>query len=365
MNQTSIRLDVFERTSQSQTVSAPQRTRRGRRSICRAALRALCEMVAQFVDRGKSQRALRQFGFDRAVDIERIAHAVDDAGFQDRDRLAWRLAARAPASGLRLRLRLRSASGAFRRLRFRRPHGIEIARLRLAAPRVAAAAAVGARMPRLVGKASGGAGRCSSRWRWRWRRRREVVSGRGVDGGRLARRAVGIRRGDSETSSCSVHFELLDRSGSAHPDCAASARRDGASARRRWAAGGGAARGSRAWRLRRSAERNRRRGGGGMAAAAGGSNASSRTAGLHRRARRQHLGDALQLADRRAERDDDEAADGSRGPGDDERIAEAEFIDRNAVSDHPDAQRRQQWRRQQTTKLTYALRPLVNHHYSA
>src|SRR5262245_4552776 len=42
-------------------------------------LRFLCKVAAQFVDRCKAQCSLRQLGFDRTVDIKRIAHSVDDA----------------------------------------------------------------------------------------------------------------------------------------------------------------------------------------------------------------------------------------------------------------------------------------------
>ncbi len=43
-------------------------------------------MAAQFIDRGKTQGALRQLGLDRTVDIERVAHPVDDPGLENRDR---------------------------------------------------------------------------------------------------------------------------------------------------------------------------------------------------------------------------------------------------------------------------------------
>src|SRR5262249_5140544 len=56
----------------------------------RAGLRILLEVAAQLVDRGKTQRALRQLRLDRTVDIERVAHAVDDAGLEDRDRARFR-----------------------------------------------------------------------------------------------------------------------------------------------------------------------------------------------------------------------------------------------------------------------------------
>ena len=45
------------------------------------------EIVPQLVERAEPQRALRQFGLDRSVGIERVGHAVDDPGFQDRCRL--------------------------------------------------------------------------------------------------------------------------------------------------------------------------------------------------------------------------------------------------------------------------------------
>src|SRR5262245_52006544 len=45
-------------------------------------LRFLCKMAAQLVDRGKAQRSLRQFSFDRTVDIKRVAHPVDNARSQ-------------------------------------------------------------------------------------------------------------------------------------------------------------------------------------------------------------------------------------------------------------------------------------------
>ena len=44
----------------------------------------LLEVRAQRIDGGELHHALRQLGFDRAVGIERVGHAVDDAGFQDR-----------------------------------------------------------------------------------------------------------------------------------------------------------------------------------------------------------------------------------------------------------------------------------------
>jgi hypothetical protein len=48
----------------------------------------------------------------------------------------------------------------------------------------------------------------------------------------------------------------------------------------------------------------------------------------------QHLGNLPQLADRHPERNYDEAADGRSGASADERISEAEFVDRNAKSNH-------------------------------
>src|SRR5258708_36223676 len=53
------------------------------REYRQGALRVVFQMAAQLVDRCKSQRALRQLGLERAVDIERVAHAVDYAGLQD------------------------------------------------------------------------------------------------------------------------------------------------------------------------------------------------------------------------------------------------------------------------------------------
>ena len=46
----------------------------------------LIEMRAQLVDRGEAHHAFRHLGLDRAVGIERIGHAIDDARFQDRRR---------------------------------------------------------------------------------------------------------------------------------------------------------------------------------------------------------------------------------------------------------------------------------------
>src|ERR1700688_1049508 len=63
------------------------RGRRRRHQFFSKLLRVLCEVAAQLVDRGKAQYALRQFRFDRTVDIKRVAHAVDHTRFQDRDRL--------------------------------------------------------------------------------------------------------------------------------------------------------------------------------------------------------------------------------------------------------------------------------------
>ena len=40
-------------------------------------------MAPQFIDRGETYRALWQFRLDGAIDIERIAHAVDDTRFED------------------------------------------------------------------------------------------------------------------------------------------------------------------------------------------------------------------------------------------------------------------------------------------
>ena len=60
---------------------------------------------------------------------------------------------------------------------------------------------------------------------------------------------------------------------------------------------------------------------------------------LQRLVRRQYCGDALQLADQCTNREDDEAADRRRGPGDDQRIAEAELFYRDAVSNAPEAQK--------------------------
>ena len=47
----------------------------------------------------------------------------------------------------------------------------------------------------------------------------------------------------------------------------------------------------------------------------------------------QHLGNPPQLADRYAERNYDEAANGRGGAGADKCISEAKFVDRNAKSD--------------------------------
>ncbi len=40
-------------------------------------------MIAQLFDRTEAHHALRQFGFDRAVGVKRIGHAIDNAGFAD------------------------------------------------------------------------------------------------------------------------------------------------------------------------------------------------------------------------------------------------------------------------------------------
>ena len=50
----------------------------------RSALRGvLLDVIAQVRDGAEAQRALRQLGLDRTVRVQRIGHAVDDAGFQD------------------------------------------------------------------------------------------------------------------------------------------------------------------------------------------------------------------------------------------------------------------------------------------
>ena len=41
-------------------------------------------MGAQFTDRPELHRAVRQLGFDRTVGVERVRHAIDHAGFEDR-----------------------------------------------------------------------------------------------------------------------------------------------------------------------------------------------------------------------------------------------------------------------------------------
>src|SRR5690348_17608441 len=46
--------------------------------------RALVEMGAQVVDRGKTHHAFRHLRFDGTVGIKRIGHAVDDATLQHR-----------------------------------------------------------------------------------------------------------------------------------------------------------------------------------------------------------------------------------------------------------------------------------------
>ncbi len=53
-----------------------------RRGVDTSAL--LFQMRAQRIDRSKFHRARRQFSLDRAVGIERVGHAVDHAGLQDR-----------------------------------------------------------------------------------------------------------------------------------------------------------------------------------------------------------------------------------------------------------------------------------------
>ena len=61
-------------------------------------------MRAQFVDRGEAHHAFRHLGLDRTVRIERIGHAVDDARLQHRHRRLIAIARRA-AIGLRPRRR--------------------------------------------------------------------------------------------------------------------------------------------------------------------------------------------------------------------------------------------------------------------
>jgi hypothetical protein len=45
----------------------------------------------------------------------------------------------------------------------------------------------------------------------------------------------------------------------------------------------------------------------------------------------------MQLRNRSPDRDDDETADSRGGSCDDKSVAEAEFVNRDAVSDHPEA----------------------------
>ena len=42
------------------------------------------DMRAQLGNRAEPDGAMRQLGFDRAIRIKRVGHAVDDPGFQDR-----------------------------------------------------------------------------------------------------------------------------------------------------------------------------------------------------------------------------------------------------------------------------------------
>src|SRR5262249_50072018 len=50
----------------------------------RARLRVALDVRAQLGDRAEPDGSVRQRSFDRAVGVERVGHAVDDAGFQDR-----------------------------------------------------------------------------------------------------------------------------------------------------------------------------------------------------------------------------------------------------------------------------------------
>ena len=46
-------------------------------------------MRAQLGDRAEPHRPVRKLGLDRAVGVERVGHAVDHAGLEDRERRAW------------------------------------------------------------------------------------------------------------------------------------------------------------------------------------------------------------------------------------------------------------------------------------
>ncbi len=62
-----------------------------------------------------------------------------------------------------------------------------------------------------------------------------------------------------------------------------------------------------------------------------------RAGGQHRPAAGQHLGDAAQLADGGAQGHHDQPPGRQRGSGDDQGVAEAEFVDRDAEGDHDNA----------------------------
>src|SRR4051812_32010213 len=49
-----------------------------------AASALLFKMCTERIDRCELHHALRQLSFDRAVRIERVGHAIDDAGLEDR-----------------------------------------------------------------------------------------------------------------------------------------------------------------------------------------------------------------------------------------------------------------------------------------
>ena len=130
----------------------------------------LVEMRAQFVDRGKAHHALRHLGLDRAIRIERIGHAIDDAGFEHRDRRLFLVAA--PANAVRAARRqparkvdgarpLRRCDGARRSARV--PVSARRRRRSPAAASVGSAAGLG--VPARQSAADGSAVRASARSR--------------------------------------------------------------------------------------------------------------------------------------------------------------------------------------------------------
>ena len=76
----------FAATSAARSPKQNAGSLRSRRCYSRSdvASALLFEVRAQRVDRGELHHALRQLRFDRAVGIERVGHAVDHAGLEDR-----------------------------------------------------------------------------------------------------------------------------------------------------------------------------------------------------------------------------------------------------------------------------------------